>query len=85
MADIHRLIRAVSKPYPGAFGLYDGSHHITIWRAEMQKNTNIIGIPGQICRVGEQDFDVLCTDGILRVTEFDNPDGVKLLLGHKLK
>ncbi|MBQ8341321.1 MAG: methionyl-tRNA formyltransferase [Clostridia bacterium] len=85
MADIHRLVRAVSKPYPGAFGLYDGEHPITVWRAEMRKNTNIIGIPGQICRVGEDDFDVLCTDGILHVTEFDNPDNAKLLVGHKLK
>lgn len=85
VAGIHRLVRAVSKPYPGAFGLYDGEHPVTVWRAEMRKNTNIIGIPGQICRVGEDDFDVLCTDGILRVTEFDNPDNAKLLVGHKLK
>lgn len=85
MADIHRLVRAVSRPYPGAFGLYDGAHPITVWRAEMRENPNIIGIPGQICRVDADTFDVLCTDGILHVTEFDNPDNVKLLVGHKLK
>lgn len=82
---IHTLIRAVSHPYPGAFGMYDGKHQIIIWRAEMVDNKNIIGIPGQICRIGDRDFDVLGIDGIIRVTDFENVDGVKLYVGHKLK
>lgn len=82
---VHRLVRAVSHPYPGAFGMYDGVHQITIWRAEIVENKNIIGIPGQICRIGENSFDVLGSDGILRVTEWDNIDCVKLFVGHKLK
>ena len=83
--DIHRLIRAVSSPYPGAFSMYDGKYKIIIWRAEMIENKNIIGIPGQICSITEDYFDVLGRDGIIRVTEFDNIDNVKLLVGHKLK
>ena len=82
---VHRLVRAVSHPYPGAFGMYDGVHQITIWRAEIVEKKNIIGIPGQICRIGENSFDVLGSDGILRVTEWDNIDCVKLFVGHKLK
>lgn len=82
---VHRLVRAVSHPYPGAFGMYDEVHQITIWRAEIVENKNIIGIPGQICRIGENSFDVLGSDGILRVTEWDNIDCVKLFVGHKLK
>lgn len=82
---IHRLVRAVSHPYPGAFGMYDGLHQITIWRAEPMENRNIIGIPGQICRIAEDSFDVLCGDGILRVTDWDNVDRVRLYVGHKLK
>jgi len=82
---IHRLVRAVSHPYPGAFGMYDGVHQITIWRAEIMENRNIIGIPGQICRIDENSFDVLGIDGILRVTDWDNADHVKLHVGHKLK
>ena len=50
--------------------MYDGVHQITIWRAEIVENRNIIGIPGQICRIGENSFDVLGSDGILRVTEW---------------
>lgn len=82
---VHCLIRAVSHPYPGAFGMYDGEHQIIIWRAEMMENKNIIGIPGQICRIGTESFDVLCSDGILRVTDWDNIDQVKMYVGHKLK
>ena len=82
---IHRLVRAVSHPYPGAFGMYDGVHKIIIWRAEIIENSNIIGIPGQICRISENTFDILGVDGILRVTEWDNADRVKLFVGHKLK
>lgn len=82
---IHRLVRAVSHPYPGAFGMYDGNHQIIIWKAEVIENKNIIGIPGQICHVFENSFDVLCADGILRVTEWENIDQVKMFVGHKLK
>ena len=82
---VHRLIRAVSRPYPGAFGMYDGEHQIIIWRAEVLENKNIIGIPGQICRKSEDSFDVLGLDGLIRVTEWDNVDQVKILVGHKLK
>lgn len=82
---IHRLVRAVSHPYPGAFGMYDSNHQIIIWRAEVIENNNIIGIPGQICRISEGSFDVLGVDGLLRVTEWDNVDQVKMFVGHKLK
>lgn len=83
--NVHRLIRAVSHPYPGAFGMYDGAHQVIIWRAEIMENKNIIGIPGQICKIGDGYFDVLGVDGIIRVTEFDNVDNVKMFVGHKLK
>jgi methionyl-tRNA formyltransferase len=82
---IHRLVRAVSHPYPGAFGMYDGIHQIIIWRAEVLENKNIIGIPGQICEIGDKYFDVLGIDGILRVTDWDNVDNEKIFVGHKLK
>ena len=67
--NVHRLIRAVSKPYPGAFGMYDGKNKI----------------PGQICKLSDGCFDVLGPDGIIHVTEYENTDNVKLLVGHKLK
>jgi methionyl-tRNA formyltransferase len=85
LVDIHRLIRAVSKPYPGAFGMYDGIHKIIIWRADMLKNTKYIGMNGQIAEITDGYFDIVCKDGLLRVTDFDNVDQVKLIAGHKLR
>lgn len=85
MDEIYRLIRAVSHPYPGAFGIYDGEHRIIIWRAEKQENKKYIGIPGQIANITETYFEVLTLDGLIRVTDYENVDNVKLFVGHKLK
>jgi methionyl-tRNA formyltransferase len=84
-SNIHRLIRAVSKPFPGAFGLYDGEHTVIIWRAECLPNNKYIGIPGQICNITDNYFDIVTNDGLIRVTEWENKDNVKLIIGHKLK
>jgi len=83
--DIHTLIRAVSHPFPGAFGMYDGTHKFIIWRAEMLKNTRYIGINGQIVEIASDYIDIVCRDGLLRVTEYENSDNVKIYVGHKLK
>lgn len=82
---IHRLIRAVSHPFPGAFGMYDGKHKFIIWRADILENTKYIGMNGQIARVGEDGIDVVCAGGLLHITEFENVDGVKIFAGHKLR
>ena len=83
--DIHTLIRAVSHPFPGAFGMYDGTHKFIIWHAEMLKNTKYIGMNGQLARVTDDYIDIVCQDGLLRVTEYENLDNVKIRVGHKLK
>lgn len=88
--DIHRLVRAVSKPYPGAFSYYDGKFKVIIWRADKLENTRYIGINGQICEVTKDYFDVVCKDGLLRVyayeIEGDNSSEFKrFVVGHKLK
>lgn len=85
IVDIHRLIRAVSKPYPGAFGKYDGKHQIIIWRAEMKKNDKYIGIPGQIAYISDKSLDIVCKDGLLHVTDYENVDNVRMFKGHKLR
>lgn len=82
---IHRLVRAVSKPFPGAYAFYDKEHKIIIWKADSMENTKYIGIPGQIAYIDDHYMDIVCKDGILRVTEYENEDHVKLTVGHKLK
>ena len=85
IAGIHRLIRAVSHPYPGAFGLYDGKHQFIIWRADVLENKRYIGMNGQIANITDTYIDVVCKDGILRVTDYENVDHVKIIVGHKLR
>ena len=83
--EIHTLVRAVSHPFPGAFGLYDGKHRLIIWRAEKLENKKYIGLNGQIAEIRDEYLDVVCRDGLLRITEWENVDGVRLFAGHKLK
>ena len=83
--DIHTLIRAVSHPFPGAFGMYDGKHPLIIWRAEMLENRKYIGMNGQIAEIAEEHIDIVCRDGLLRAIDFENVDGVKIFVGHKLR
>lgn len=83
--DIQLLIRAVSHPYPGAFSLYEGQHKVIIWRADYLENHKYIGIPGQIAKISDQYIDIVGVDGLLRVYQYDNSDGVKLVVGHKFK
>lgn len=85
LKDIHLLVRAVSRPYPGAFGMYDGIHKIIIWKAEMLENNKYIGFNGQIAKITSEYIDVVCKDGLLRITEFENIDNIKMFVGHKLK
>jgi methionyl-tRNA formyltransferase len=82
---IQRLIRAVSRPYPGAFSNYDGKHKIIFWKADYLENTKYIGMPGQIAKITDEYIDVVCIDGLLRVFDFENIDNVKLLEGHRFK
>lgn len=83
--DIHRLIRAVSHPYPGAFSHYDGKHLVTFWRAEIQENPGYIGFPGQIAERGETSFSVLCRDGLLRVTDYSCEKSFHIFVGHRFR
>ena len=83
--DIHRLIRAVSRPYPGAFSHYDGRRLVTFWRAEMEENPGFIGFPGQIAQKDETTFSVLCRDGLLRITDWSCEEPLRLFVGHRFR
>lgn len=81
---IHTLIRAVSKPYPGAYAYYKDKK-VIFWRANIQKNEKFIGMPGQIAWLENNgEIGIVTTDGILIVTEYSIEEGdVKFTVGHK--
>ncbi|MBT3666902.1 MAG: methionyl-tRNA formyltransferase [Opitutae bacterium] len=60
--DIWNLIRATSKPYPGAFSLYEGSE-IIIWEADLIKSPIHTGLPGQIQAMENGHAIVSCGGG----------------------
>lgn len=72
---VHRLIRAASRPYPGAF-TYDESDRVIIWRAELHDREDHVGTIGQVLRVdGSQGVLVQCGVGLLRLTELSDASG----------
>ncbi len=79
---IDRLVRAVSKPYPGAFADFAG-RRVTIWRSELRSDLPVVlGAPGQMARLpGETDPFVVAGDGcvLLRSAEVDGEDALPLL------
>ncbi|WP_271399259.1 methionyl-tRNA formyltransferase [Salinicoccus roseus] len=81
--NIHKLIRASSRPFPGAFTYYNGKSKFIIWKAEKVENNKYIGFPGQIARYTNDYIDVICSDGILRVFEYDKGDIIKITIGNK--
>lgn len=83
--DIHLLIRAISRPYPGAYSMYDGKSKIVIYKAEILENKKYIGFNGQIAELRKDGFDVVCKDGLLRVTDYENVDNVKMFVGHRFR
>ncbi|TVT29852.1 methionyl-tRNA formyltransferase [Salinicoccus cyprini] len=82
--DIYRLVRATSRPYPGAFSFYK-DHKIIIWEASVHENTQYIGMPGQIIQSDASVIDVLCTDGILRIEDYETVADFKFVDGNKFK
>ena len=72
---IYNLIRAVTKPYPGAFTFYKGKK-IFIWKAQIFDRVIKYEYAeyGQIVEVFDNDFIVNCLDGLLLVTGYEFED-----------
>jgi methionyl-tRNA formyltransferase len=67
--EILALIRAASKPHPGAY-TYLGKHKLVIWRAEYEKDLRYHGVTGRILLVDDQKGCLIQTgDGLLWLTE----------------
>ncbi|MBC9031377.1 methionyl-tRNA formyltransferase [Sphingomonas sp. JC676] len=75
-ADVERLVRAVGRPYPGAFA-GDGDRRVTIWSAERQENrASHHALPGQVIGRADDSFVVHCGDeASIFVSDFAAPGG----------
>lgn len=81
--DIQRFIRAVSRPYPGAFSNYEDKGKVVFWRADFIPTDKYYGFNGQIIENTDEYIDILCKDGKLRVTEYEASNDFKLIAGHR--
>jgi methionyl-tRNA formyltransferase len=74
---IHALIRAASRPYPGAYTFVEG-RKLVIWKAELETGLPYRGVVGRIVHSDEAKGGLVQTgDGLLWLTEaeFDPADG----------
>ncbi len=72
---IDRLVRAVGKPYPGAF-TFDGDNRLTIWRSTVVPDGGTYhAMRGQIVERTETHFVVMTGEGLLRVEEWETASG----------
>jgi methionyl-tRNA formyltransferase len=68
--EVHRLVRASTRPTPGAFTLLEGTRRVTVWRAEVMPAPGpFLAVPGQVCFAHEGDPVVACGEGLLRLRE----------------
>jgi len=62
--EIERLIRAVGRPYPGAF-TFSGADKLTIWSASLSADgARHHASPGQVILGDGETFGVMCGDGV---------------------
>jgi len=70
---IHNLVRAVTRPYPGAF-TYRGQRKITIWESKVVDAPKKNSRPGTV--LSTQPLVIACGDGALQVVFAETEGGV---------
>jgi methionyl-tRNA formyltransferase len=77
--DIDRLVRAVGRPYPGAFTSFN-NRQVCVWESEPFDGVSIYGTPGQIAMIsGKSDPCVVTGSGALLVREATDSKGVSMM------
>lgn len=67
---IHRLVRASSRPFAGAFGYLEDGRKVIVWRAEkVMHSGEFCAMPGQILYRLGGDAVVACGSGVLHLSE----------------
>jgi len=81
---INRLIRASTKPYPGAFTFYR-RQILRVWNSKVESNILIKGTVGRVLMVNEsQHLLVQCGDGLIWLLEYESEAGKRPDVGDLL-
>jgi methionyl-tRNA formyltransferase len=76
--EIDRLVRAVGRPYPGAFTYLDGEQ-VTIWAAEPMTDVEVLGSPGQLWRSDGGEIGVVTGSGVLMIRDATGESSASVL------
>ena len=72
---IHRLIRASSHPFSGAYTTLEGKERVTIWQAKPYSSPELFcAIPGQVMHIVDGDPVIACGSNALCLIEFSLED-----------
>ena len=77
---INRLVRALTKPYPGAWALLE-QKKVRIFRADIPR-FDMRGIPGRICYVQGEGPYIICKDKALLIKEYLIENHSDMILKH---
>ena len=73
--EIHRLVRASSRPFDGAFTTLEDGQRLTIWRAHpFEHKIPFCAVPGQVMLRVDGDPVIACGSGALRLEEIEISD-----------
>jgi methionyl-tRNA formyltransferase len=76
--EVYDLIRAISKPLPGAFSKYEGVV-ITVWRSKLMPQYT--GIPGRIVDIIDQNPVVCCGRGAILIEQYSADKEINFRIG----
>jgi len=68
--NIVNLVRALSKPYPGAHIEYNGED-FSVWRANVESNVPANLEPGKVLAIDATGVTVKCGEAAIKLTQFD--------------
>ncbi len=68
--EVHNLVRAISKPYPGAFSFYK-KKKIIILEASVCSKT-VKGTPGRVLFLNKKEPIIICKDNGIKIKSFDS-------------
>lgn len=81
---IDRLIKASSKPHPGAY-TYFKDQKLIIWKSEIENDLPIKGVVGKILQIDtDKGYLVQCGNGLIWIKDIESEVAQKLRIGNKL-
>ncbi|GHT77968.1 formyl transferase [Bacteroidia bacterium] len=78
---IDRLIKATSRPHPGAYTFLK-DQKLIIWKSRIEKNIPIKGVVGRVLLCKEQDYLIQCGEDLLWISDIEGV--ASLRVGDKL-